>query len=666
MADFREQLRDPGVQRQLRDLEIDPDRKHPLDFLPPTAFAWGKNGTKSSIAFTGMAGPADFEFDCGPEPLEPFALQGKSIAVDCGAGEGHFQSVELLGKDSILSQERHRKEFPIPIQKYPYLHRLVVAAAAASNSSKAVESDWGRASNYFNTRSNLRFATLSLQYTLPNATAMQLDFASIEKDDLRFRVALEIGRLPGWRKFYEEDKTLRDAMHADYRYSQAAKNGHEWWARTNHGGSYRGEKHLNPTEQDKKTVLSKTLGVCKLIGIESDASKVAGFRLQLGLPPPQPRGRAQRPRQPMAEDQQSPRPQSPPQPPSPPSPPSSPEPPPPLPPTPPLPPQSPTLPPPSKLPPSSPADQGDGGVEATEDGGDGGGGVSSITEGEGGVGGDAGGVGADEDGDGEGEEEDDHDDDAWAGYEFRDVEVDENTRSIEFLYNVFQACTPKNLLNSDNIWQPSKVGFKDYQGVISARVTRRPAPLLRCFLGRLDTVLNAKLTFDVYLHCNFLRYILRQSWSGLVVVKIEALREPADGDDWSKTAQIRRIMCTKHALEQCEDEPDVGPHLGKESLEKFKKSLEYYQRDQKPWTVGKEVYHESDVVEDVDVRELIGVVRWYPFRSSEAPNSTYFKTPHDYPAADLIYIGDSFRQTIRTAKSKRIGKQSEGRGPSRR
>ena len=132
--------------------------------------------------------------------------------MDRGAAADHFQSVELLGKDSILSQDRHRTLFPIPIQKYPYLHRLVVAAAAASISSKAVETDWGRLSNHFNTRDNVKFPTLSLQYTLPNATAMQLDFASIEKDDLRFRVALEIGKLPGWRKFYEEDKTLRDAM----------------------------------------------------------------------------------------------------------------------------------------------------------------------------------------------------------------------------------------------------------------------------------------------------------------------------------------------------------------------------------------------------------------------------------------------------------------------
>ena len=385
----------------------------------------------------------------------------------------------------------------------------------------------------------------------------------------------------------------------------------------------------------------------------------------------------------MEEDRQSP----PGSPPPPPSPPSSPAQPPHLPPTPPLPPQSPPLP---QQPDASPANHGDGGVGTSEVGGDGSGGVGdicgdaggagdgvdgggvsnlNITEGQGGVSGDAGGVGADEDGDGEDEEEDDgveDVEDAGERFIFADVDVNENTHSIAFLYDVFAGCCPDTTfpLNCDNVWKPSTVVLKEYQGDISsARVTRRPTPLLRYFLGRLEPKLNANLTFDVYPNCNFLRHILRQSWSGLVVVKVEALRKPADGDDWSKTARIRRIMTTEHALEQCEDLPDEGAHLGKKSLEKFQTSLKDYQKD-RPWTVGKEVYHESDVVEDVDVRELIGVVRWYPFRSNEGPEPTYFKAQYDYPKADLIYIGDLFRQIIRTAKPKRTRKQSgrQGRG----
>ena len=283
--------------------------------------------------------------------------------------------------------------------------------------------------------------------------------------------------------------------------------------------------------------------------------------------------------------------------------------------------------------------------------------VYNITKGEGGVGGDAGGVGVDEDGD---EKEDDgveDDDEEGENYAFADVDVDENTHSINFIYNVFDGCCSRtHPLNSDNIWQPSIVSFKEYQGVISATVSRRPAPLLRIFLDSLDTKLHAKMTFDVYLNCNFLRYILRQSWSGMVVVKVEALREP-DGDDWSKTAQIRRVMTTEHAILECEDKADEGTHLGRQSLLKFQKSLEDDQ-NARPWTAGREIYHESDVVEDVDVRELIGVVRWYPFRSRYPPGPTYFKKPYEYPEADLIYIGESFRQTIRTASWARPGRSA--------
>jgi hypothetical protein len=160
------------------------------------------------------------------------------------------------------------------------------------------------------------------------------------------------------------------------------------------------------------------------------------------------------------------------------------------------------------------------------------------------------------------------------------------------------------------------------------------------------------MRFTVYQHCNYLGYILRQDYSGLVVVKVETVSEN-DGDDWSKTATIRRVMPTKHALEQCRCQNDQGINLGRRALLKFSTEVKQYQRRHKPWTVGYEVYHESDVCEDVDIRELIGVVRWYPFRSAEAPEANYFKAPYDFPTADLIYIGEPFIQTIRRGQQPR-------------
>jgi len=158
---------------------------------------------------------------------------------------------------------------------------------------------------------------------------------------------------------------------------------------------------------------------------------------------------------------------------------------------------------------------------------------------------------------------------------------------------------------------------------------------------------EAKMAFTVYQNCNYLRYVLRQDGCGLVVVKVDTVSENED-DDWSQTATIRRVMTTEHALQQCFYPRTKDINLGKNDLKKFQDTLEDYQKDHKPWTVGHEVYHESDIVQEVDIRELIGVVRCYPFNSAEAPDENHFKAPYDeYMTADLIYIGSPFQQSFR-------------------
>jgi hypothetical protein len=316
-----------------------------------------------------------------------------------------------------------------------------------------------------------------------------------------------------------------------------------------------------------------------------------------------------------------------------------------------LPPLSPqSLPPPSpSQQPLEPADHGDDVVGGSKDGNDGSGDVGSITEGEGGVGGEAGPGGGGGDGEDDGGSEEEDDDDDGDDYEFdQDIVFDDSTNphGLEFLYSVFQGCTPHFPVNEENIWRHSRVDWKDYMGAKAARVARKPAPHLLKFLATFDSVHDARMAFTVYQQCIYLRYVLRQDGSGLVVVKVESVSEN-DGDDWSKTATIRRVMSTKHAIEQCSHKISKELHLGRNDLETFQGTLEQYQRDHKPWTVGYEVYHESDIVEEVDIRELIGVVRCYPFRSAEAPEMNHFRAPYDeYLTADLIYIGEPFRQSF--------------------
>ena len=696
------------MKNQLHAKQGDLADQHPLDFLPAIAFMWSQNGTKSSIAFTGMADPAKFEFknSCDQThdleengPVEPSMLQGMPISslVDGGGADSHWQSVASFSQFApVLSQTRMAVLFPRPIQNYPYLNQLVVLAATASNSSKGVETNWGVLSMFHNTRTNLSFGSLREQYTNQNGVTMGLDLKAIEEDDIGFRLGLEIARLPGWRTFDGADRLLRESMHADYKHAQAVKKGKRSCSESTLNGSYRGDRWVGLTASEKTAVLNKTLCICAINGFEYDPIKVASFRQQLGLPPstarPQ-RRRAQRKRQEAENLEHQLSPSPPPSPhhdasiPSPPatarSPPSPPQ------------PQQPAPPPAAADPALVPSP-----LQSLSDGrraslGDGNGdGTNSAEGGVGSQGEDGNGddesdldiplasrlhhqhtetrlidprlAGTRGDGDGVAHDEGDGDDDESedskeSDIEYADNSLDENTHSLAFVYDTFNACTPYHPKNSDNIWLHSNVHFRAHLGMTTASVTRRPTEHLRRLLTTFDPIPTAGMQFTVHRNCQFLRYILRQSWSGCVIVKVETFSQP-EGDDWSKTAQVRRVMTTEHAIKECQARTNEGVHLGKPALVAFQTRLEEFQRNERPWTVGFEVYHESDVLEDADIRELIGVVRSYPFNVLEAPEQNHFKSPYDYDTADLIYIGAPFRLTIRRTQKRVVDRPAGDAG----
>ena len=189
---------------------------------------WSRNGVRSSIAFTGMADPAEYEFSDprevdGTWPVEPSLLKGKPISLLGDSGE-HVQNLALCGPfEPVFSQQLKKTLFPVPIQKFPYVHRIVVGAATSSSSSGGIETNWRRLTHYFGSRNNVSFGILSSQFTNPNGVTMDLDTKAIEKDDLRFRVGLEIAKLPGWKTFHGAAKLLRESMHADFKHAQAGK-----------------------------------------------------------------------------------------------------------------------------------------------------------------------------------------------------------------------------------------------------------------------------------------------------------------------------------------------------------------------------------------------------------------------------------------------------------
>ena len=95
-------------------------------------------------------------------------------------------------------------------------------------------------------------------------------------------------------------------------------------------------------------------------------------------------------------------------------------------------------------------------------------------------------------------------------------------------------------------------------------------------------------------------------------------------------------MSTEHALKECCSPKDEGINLGKLSLQKFQK---HFQQDQRQWIKSKEVYHESDVVEEADIRNLVGVVRFYCCRESDAPDEN-FSSRHSITTRQTLSISE--------------------------
>jgi hypothetical protein len=230
-------------------------------------------------------------------------LQGKPISslMDCDGEEklSHWQSLASLGPFApVRSQTTETATFAHPIQIYPYLEQLVRLAAAASNSSKGVESGWGYLTHFFGSRTNLGFTALRQHSTNQNPLTMGVDLAGIEANDTRFKAALEIAKLSGWRTLDRGDTLLREAMHADYKRGEA-KKGPRSGGESTLNGSYRGERWVDLTAKEKTALLKQSLLICGVNGVERDSDQIAAFRNQLCLPPATarpPRRRAERPR----------------------------------------------------------------------------------------------------------------------------------------------------------------------------------------------------------------------------------------------------------------------------------------------------------------------------------------------------------------------------------
>ena len=222
-----------------------------------------------------------------------------------------------------------------------------------------------------------------------------------------------------------------------------------------------------------------------------------------------------------------------------------------------------------------------------------------------------------------GDEEDDSESDSDSDDRFVILDVDGNKWSIEYLYNIFQG------LSYGIGWSPSKVNFNKVGG-LTAHVTRMPTARLKRYLAEIKHVADPKASFPVYPASGTLLYARKCDYGGVQVVRVTTLAEPCE-NDWSKTMHFRRYFSTYQALQHCEAAKDDGPAFGKKSLRKFWNLRGAKQDDY--------VYHEGDCVFNGDVRELIGVARWYPVDKGQ-PERGYFT---ECSTADLVFVGPPFR-----------------------
>ena len=188
-------------------------------------------------------------------------------------------------------------------------------------------------------------------------------------------------------------------------------------------------------------------------------------------------------------------------------------------------------------------------------------------------------------------------------------------------------------------WKKSTVVYKKKEGqALSADVTRDFITLKNCTMDNIQfTVQNPGAGGNTRYF-----FIMYDSFSGACLVDVVKVAEPCKTGNvkirQDQTIHFRRVWTTMEASSRCDTEQNTQHGLlGSISLrEKLKENM----------NEKKERYHVGDVVyEDGDIRDFIGIVKWYPDQYQDAADLPKAYFPAEYPKADCIRIGAHFSQT---------------------
>jgi len=146
----------------------------------------------------------------------------------------------------------------------------------------------------------------------------------------------------------------------------------------------------------------------------------------------------------------------------------------------------------------------------------------------------------------------------------------------------------------------------------------------------------ANIQFSVQLGSR-MYYIAYTEETGVMLFNVQQIRKPR-GTDWSEALRGYPVFTTDQALNyvDCERDcrwPGAAPSLGRASLR-------YIAADD--LNNGRKTYHGSDVLRYMDVRRLVGVVRWQTVEEGALGGCIAGTFKHCPKDTDLIRVAAAF------------------------
>jgi hypothetical protein len=121
--------------------------------------------------------------------------------------------------------------------------------------------------------------------------------------------------------------------------------------------------------------------------------------------------------------------------------------------------------------------------------------------------------------------------------------------------------------------------------------------------------------------------------------KAKAAAASKHSDWWASSAKYRRAYRATEAVNRTDSKRDKKHTIGEDSLKKFAEA----ENEEKPESI---TYHVGDCEYTGDLRNIIGVVRWFPasYRDSKSPSPLLAREKWPYPHADLVFVGPRFSE----------------------